>query len=103
MVDDNFSKFNLNKPICKTSGVIYMIICGCCDIKYVGQSSTPLNLRINKHRSLCIKGNKSNTDIQCKYEVDHFKLHPFNQAKIRIGYLISLMTTEVDLTWKTYI
>ena len=80
-IDDNFVKLNLNKPICKTSGVIYMIICGCCDIKHVGQSGTPLNLRINNHRSLCKKGVKSNDDIDGEYEADHFKLHPFNQAK----------------------
>ena len=61
-----------------------MISCGHCNIKYIGQSSNPLHLRINNHRSLCNKAKTNNSDIQNKYEFEHFKMHSFNQIKIYI-------------------
>ena len=84
IVDEHVAKLNFKIPICKTTGVIYMLNCGYCNIKYIGQSSTPLNLRINNHRSMCNKAKYSNNDIQNKYEFEHFKLHPFNRVKISI-------------------
>ena len=84
IAEEHVENFNLEKPICKTTGVIYMLICGCCNIKYIGQTSTTLNLRINNHRSMCNRNKTSNNDIQNKYEFEHFKLHSFNQVKISI-------------------
>ena len=84
IAEEHVVNLKLEKPICKTTGVIYMLICGCCNIKYIGQTSTPLNLRINNHRSMCNRNKTSNNDIQNKYEFEHFKLHSFNQVKISI-------------------
>ena len=84
IAEEHVVNLKLEKPICKTTGVIYMLICGCCNIKYIGQTSTPLNLRINNHRSMCTKNKSSNNDIQNKYEFEHFKLHSFDHVKINI-------------------
>ena len=83
-IDELLLKRKYKDTICKTSGVVYMLICGVCNIKYIGQCSTPLNLRINNHRSLCNKVKVKENDFQKQYEFEHFKLHPFIQAKIRI-------------------
>ena len=36
IAEEHVKNFDLEKPICKTTGVIYMLICGCCNIKYIG-------------------------------------------------------------------
>ena len=99
VIDDGFNKCNIKvpKPICKTSGVIYMITCGHCNIKYIGQSSNHLHLRINNHRSLCNKVKTNNTDIQSKYEFEHFKMHSFKQAKINILAIIDDYNRRIEL------
>ena len=96
---DMFDKcnFKVTKPICKTSGVIYMITCGHCNIKYIGQTGSPLHLRINNHRSLCNKVKNNNTDIQSKYEFEHFKMHSFKQAKISILDIIDDDNNRIEL------
>ena len=69
----------------KISNVIYMIRCSVWNIKYVGQTSLPLHLRINNHRKLC--NNKifdNNNYNSSKYEFEHFKIHSFNKAVINI-------------------
>ena len=95
-LDEQVMKLNFKVPICKTSGVIYMISCGSCNVKYIGQCSTPLNLRINNHRSLCNKNN-NNVDIQSKYEYDHFQLHPFRLAKINILDIVDDHNKRLEL------
>jgi GIY-YIG catalytic domain len=45
---------NLN---CKSSHVVYLIICLKCKIQYVGETSKPLHVRMNNHRS-CISQNR---------------------------------------------
>ena len=81
----NVGNFTLVNTPCKTSGVVYMIRCGVWDIKYVGQTSLALNLRVNNHRSLCnnnvFDNNKFNSS---KFEYEHFKIHSFNKAFIDI-------------------
>ena len=97
-LDDVFNKcsIKLSKPVCKTTGVVYMITCGHCNIKYIGQSSNPFHLRINNHRSLCNKVKTKNTDIQSKYEFEHFKMHSFNQAKINILAIIDDYNRRIE-------
>ena len=46
------------KTSCKTSNCIYLLTCGTCNIQYVGQTQTPFNERLNKHRS-CDTTNKN--------------------------------------------
>lgn len=43
---------------CDSSFVVYCLTCACCGIQYVGQTITPFNIRLNKHRSN-IKLNKA--------------------------------------------
>ena len=95
--DELMLRGNSGVTICKTSGVIYMIVCGICNIKYIGQTGTPLNIRLNNHRSLCNKVKSPDTDIQNKYEYEHFKLHPFNRAKIRILDITDNYHTRLEL------
>ena len=84
IVDEHVGKLEFIKPFCKTTGVIYMLNCGICNIKYIGQTSTALNLRINNHRSMCNKIKSSCKDVQSKCEFDNFKLHSFEYVKIKI-------------------
>ena len=73
----NVGNFTLVNTPCKTSGVVYMIRCGVWDIKYVGQTSLALNLRINNHRSLCNNNvfDNDNKFNSSKFEYEHFKIH----------------------------
>ena len=50
-----FTSSQYNSYICKLNNCVYMIRCGICNIKYIGQTSNPLNLRINNHRNLCCR------------------------------------------------
>ena len=76
----------LENTACKTNNVEYMIRCGVCDIKYIGQTSLALNLRINNHRKLCNDNIFDNNDKynSSKYEYEHFKIHPFSKVIIDI-------------------
>ena len=38
-------------PFCKAYNVIYKINCNECNMSYIGETSAPLHLRINQHRS----------------------------------------------------
>ena len=68
-----------------------MIRCGVWDIKYIGQTSLPLHLRINNHRKLCnnnIFDDKNNNNYNSsKYEFEHFKIRSFNKAVIDILHI----------------
>ena len=83
-----FTSGQYNHYICKLNNCIYMIRCGICDIKYIGQTSQPLNLRINNHRNLCcrekIDENNNRDYIQSKFGCEHFKIHSFSKVKIDI-------------------
>jgi hypothetical protein len=68
--------FESSIPFCKCSNLIYKIKCKICDIIYIGETSTPLNIRINNHRSL-IKKKKG-------LEAEHFGVHGFGNAEIEI-------------------
>ena len=83
-LDDFLLRCNDNVTICKTTGVVYMIVCGICNIKYIGQSSTPLHLRINNHRSLCTNTKANKADVHSEYESEHFKIHSFKHIRIKI-------------------
>ena len=36
---------------CKSSNIVYLLTCGGCNIQYVGETSQPLHLRLNGHRT----------------------------------------------------
>ena len=55
---------NTNKRInCKIQNYVYLLTCKCCFVQYVGESVTPLHLRINVHR----KGKSG-----CEILINHF-------------------------------
>ena len=89
------------RPICKTQGKIYMLSCGECNVKYIGQTGTAFNLRINNHRNLCNKvtfgNNDTNFDIQSKHEFEHFKIHPFKKVKIEILDIVPEQNRRLEL------
>ena len=85
------------EPICRISGVVYMISCGQCNVKYIGQTGTPLNLRVNNHRSLCNKRKYDKTDIQSKYEYEHYQIHSFKDIKIDILHIIKDQKERLEI------
>ena len=64
---------------CKSSHLIYLITCADCGIQYVGQTTQPLHVRLNAHRS-CTKRNPNT------YLYKHFNElgHDFSKATIQI-------------------
>ena len=49
---------------CKSSNVVYLLSCSNCNLQYVGETSQPLHLRINQHRT---------SKVGCEKFIDHFK------------------------------
>ena len=49
---------------CKIRNYIYLLACKSCSIQYVGESVTPVNLRMNIHR----KGKSG-----CEHSINHYK------------------------------
>lgn len=79
---------------CKVFNCIYQLTCKKCNQQYIGQTSTHLNLRMNLHRSMSKPGvEKSNT-----LEIEHFKMHGFNNISIRILDLVP--DTKTRLWWE---
>ena len=84
--------------ICKAANCIYMIRCGVWDIRYIGQTSLALNLRINNHRKLCNSDTLNNNEyIQSKFEFEHFKIHSFSKAIIDILAIVSDHNKRLEL------
>ena len=71
---------------CKTKGVIYMIQCKNCGIKYVGQTSMTLHQRITQHRSDINKGKGSQIakhfNDNCP-DIDHLSVVPLEHVHRR--------------------
>lgn len=82
-----------NIPSCKLYNCIYKIVCGVCSFAYIGQTSTPLNIRINNHRSLCKKNpnsmNKKSDDLNYNIEMLHFQQHDFNKSAISVIEIVN--------------
>ena len=55
----NPSGENLN---CKSQNVIYLMTCDNCNVQYVGETTTPLNERMNRHKS---------PSSGCQHVMDH--------------------------------
>ena len=49
---------------CKSSNVVYLLSCSYCNLQYVGETSQPLHLRINQHRT---------SKVGCEKFIEHFK------------------------------
>ena len=63
---------------CKSANVIYLFTCSDCSMQYIGQTTQPLHIRINAHRS-CVKRNGST------FLYKHFNDgHSFENATVQI-------------------
>jgi hypothetical protein len=51
--DGAFSFRILGNNHCQTPNVVYLLECKKCNCQYIGQTSTPFNLRFNNHKSHC--------------------------------------------------
>ena len=77
---------------CKSSHLIYLITCSDCDVQYVGQTTQPLHVRLNAHRS-CAKRNPNT------YLYKHFNElgHDFSKATIQIiDYIETDSSVDLD-------
>ena len=76
-----------NTANCKSKNVIYLAICSICQDFYIGQTQTPLNVRVNGHRSTF-------TDILFSKSAlaSHIKLdHPQDFAKKVNNFKFSIL------------
>jgi hypothetical protein len=73
---------------CKVKNVVYLMSCGICEDKYIGQTSNCISVRMNNHRA-CIKKFKMNvnntyTDTEHDVEYQHFSTHDFENIKLKV-------------------
>jgi hypothetical protein len=86
---------------CKSQFVVYALVCNACGELYVGQTSSPLSIRANQHRSNAnasdIFGLKVSRHLHtCAAGCDiKFKIMPIVQPSIR--------TTAALLYWEDFI
>ena len=52
------------KLTCKSSNLIYLLTCINCNLQYVGETTTPLNVRMNTHRT---------SKMGCTHLIEHFR------------------------------
>lgn len=83
-------------PFCKAFNVIYRITCTVCNLKYIGETSTPLHLRINQHRSDSCNFSSS-TNCKSTVELQHFNLHNFKNTSIEILKICKLKNERLFL------
>ncbi|GFU31477.1 GIY-YIG domain-containing protein [Trichonephila clavipes] len=79
---------------CKTFNCIYMLTCGVCGFRYIGQTSGAMNLRINQHRS-DIGKNKTTKNIG-RIEIQHFNKHGFEDVALNI---IKIVPNKINRLW----
>jgi hypothetical protein len=61
---------------CQTQNVVYLLECSTCSSQYIGQTSTPFNLRFNNHKSHCRSKPLLAVSKHCSqlgHEIDKFK------------------------------
>lgn len=80
MSNNHISQIKSDSSVfCKVKNCIYKIKCLTCNLEYIGQTSTQLNLRINNHRSDIKKFvNKAVPEFV------HFQKHSFEKIEIEI-------------------
>ncbi|GFV62127.1 hypothetical protein TNCV_4109301 [Trichonephila clavipes] len=79
---------------CKTFNCIYMLTCGVCGFKYIGQTSGAMNLRINQHRSDI--GKNTSTKNIGRIEIQHFNKHGFEDVALNI---IKIVPNKINRLW----
>ena len=78
---------------CKLFNCIYMLECSVCQMAYVGQTSTPLHIRLNVHRNKIKNYDYNSSENQIEYE--HFFKHGFNSVIIHILDIIPNHTDRI--------
>ncbi|GFW14751.1 general transcription factor II-I repeat domain-containing protein 2 [Trichonephila clavipes] len=79
---------------CKTFNCIYMLTCGVCGFRYIGQTSGAMNLRINQHRSDI--GKNTTTKNIGRIEIQHFNKHGFEDVALNI---IKIVPNKINRLW----
>ncbi|GFV76206.1 hypothetical protein TNCV_4672951 [Trichonephila clavipes] len=79
---------------CKTFNCVYMLTCGICGFKYVGQTPGTMNLRTNQHRSDTIKN--TSTKNTGRIEIQHFNKHGFEGVVLNI---IKIFQNKIKRLW----
>ncbi|GFX52489.1 hypothetical protein TNCV_4325051 [Trichonephila clavipes] len=79
---------------CKTFNCIYMLTCGVCGFKYIGQTSGAMNLRIKQHRSDI--GKNTSTKNIGRLEIQHFNKHGFEDVALNI---IKIVPNKINRLW----
>ena len=62
---------------CKSSNIIYLIICKKCNLQYVGETGRPFSERINNHLS-CIRTKKMSSPIGLHFNHADHTIHDFS-------------------------
>ena len=77
---------------CKSNNIIYLITCSDCGIQYVGQTSQPLHIRLNAHRSCALRNSST-------FLYQHFNGtdHKFENATIQIIDWLDVDDASSDL------
>ena len=77
---------------CKSNNIIYLITCSDCGIQYVGQTSQPLHIRLNAHRSCALRNSST-------FLYQHFNGtdHKFENATIQIIDCLDVDDASSDL------
>jgi hypothetical protein len=93
-----FLKQQLN---CQSKGVVYLIHCSNCGVKYVGETIQKLKDRINQHRS-DIKRNRDTVvathfNTQCK-DINFLKITPLEKVQRHVpsSYTVARMPDHSD-------
>ena len=84
---------------CKSEDVIYVCVCKSCDDFYIGQTITPLNLRMNNHRGHFFDGKPERSALALHIHRDHPNMVKNHTDNYTVGILaqvnpLSLTKTE---------
>ena len=84
---------------CKSEDVIYVCVCKSCDDFYIGQTITPLNLRMNNHRGAFFDGKPEKSALALHIHKDHPSMVNNHTNNYKVGILaqvnpLSLTKTE---------
>ena len=85
---ENSTYFLFQGGSCKSEDLIYVCICKLCNDFYVGQTITPLNIRVNGHRAHFRDGHPEKSALAQHISQDHANMMHEHTNNFKIGILI---------------
>ena len=85
---ENNTYFLFQGGSCKSEDLIYICICKLCNDFYVGQTITPLNIRVNGHRAHFRDGHPEKSALAQHISQDHANMMHEHTNNFKIGILI---------------